>query len=73
MTEINRRDFINGTLMAAGTSILPLEATSQAAMSAMSAMATMDPSYYPPARTGLRGSHPGSNEHATASPAAQLL
>ena len=44
--------------MAAGTSMLPLEATSQAAM------ATMDPSYYPPARTGLRGSHPGSNEHA---------
>ena len=61
MNHINRRDFINGTLMAAGTSILPLEATSQAAMSAM---ATMDPSYYPPARTGLRGSHPGSNEHA---------
>ncbi|MBJ88350.1 MAG: hypothetical protein CMO98_00680 [Woeseia sp.] len=61
MNEINRRDFINGTLMAAGTSILPLEATSHAAMSAM---ATMDPSYYPPARTGLRGSHPGSNEHA---------
>ncbi|MFM8535395.1 MAG: NAD(P)-binding protein, partial [Acidimicrobiia bacterium] len=27
-------------------------------------MAALDPSYYPPARTGLRGSHPGSNDHA---------
>ncbi|MDA0681462.1 MAG: NAD(P)-binding protein [Proteobacteria bacterium] len=58
MSEITRRDFINGTLMAAGSSMLPLEATGQAAMAAL------DPSYYPPARTGLRGSHPGSNDHA---------
>ncbi len=28
------------------------------------AMAALQPSYYPPARTGLRGSHPGSNDHA---------
>ena len=27
-------------------------------------MAALEPSYYPPARTGLRGSHPGSNTHA---------
>jgi len=27
-------------------------------------MAALDPSYYPPLRTGLRGSHPGSNDHA---------
>jgi spermidine dehydrogenase len=58
MSKITRRDFINGTLMAAGSSILSLEASGQAAMVAL------DPSYYPPARTGLRGSHPGSNEHA---------
>jgi spermidine dehydrogenase len=58
MGEITRRDFINGTLMAAGTTMLPLGGRSQAAMAAL------DPSYYPPARTGLRGSHPGSNEHA---------
>ncbi len=38
--------------------MLPLEASAQAAMAALS------PSYYPPARTGLRGSHPGSNESA---------
>ena len=60
MSEITRRDFVNGTLMAAGSSMLPFAASSQAAMAAL------DPSYYPPARTGLRGSHPGSNEHAHA-------
>jgi len=38
--------------------MLPFEASGQAAMAAL------DPSYYPPARTGLRGSHPGSNDHA---------
>ena len=60
MAEITRRDFINGTLMVAGSSMLPLEASGQAAMAALG------PSYYPPARTGLRGSHPGSNENAHA-------
>ncbi len=58
MGEITRRDFINGTLMAAGTSMLPFDARGQ------DAMAALDASYYPPARTGLRGSHPGSNDHA---------
>ncbi len=58
MSEITRRDFINGTLMVAGSSMLPFEANGQAAMAAL------DPSYYPPARNGLRGSHPGSNEAA---------
>jgi len=58
MSEITRRDFVNGTLMAAGSSILPIGASSQAAMAAL------DPAYYPPALTGLRGSHPGSNDHA---------
>jgi spermidine dehydrogenase len=58
MSEITRRDFVNGTLMVAGSSMLPFEASAQAAMAAL------DPSYYPPARTGLRGSHPGSNEAA---------
>lgn len=55
MTEITRRDFINGTLVAAGSSMLPLAASGQSALGR---------SYYPPALTGLRGSHPGSNEHA---------
>ena len=58
MSKIARRDFINGTLMAAGASMLPFKGSSQAVMAAL------QPEYYPPALTGLRGSHPGSNEHA---------
>ena len=58
MNRITRRDFINGTLVAAGSSLLPVSSMSQAAMAALS------PDYYPPARTGLRGSHPGSNDAA---------
>jgi len=60
MSNITRRNFVNGTLMAAGASVLPIGGASQAVMAALV------PSYYPPARTGLRGSHPGSNEHAHA-------
>ncbi len=60
MSKITRRNFVNGTLMMAGASMLPLGGASQAVMAAM------EPSYYPPARTGLRGSHPGSNENAHA-------
>jgi len=60
MSDITRRDFVNGTLVVAGTSMLPFGGMGQAAMAAF------DPSYYPPKFTGLRGSHPGSNEHAHA-------
>ena len=60
MSEITRRNFINGSLMAAGSSMLPFSVDSQAAMAALG------PSYYPPSFTGLRGSHPGSNDHAHA-------
>jgi len=58
MSKITRRDFINGTLMVAGSSVLPIGATGR------DALAALEPSYYPPALTGLRGSHPGSNDHA---------
>ena len=58
MTKITRRDFINGTLVVAGSSMLPFGATGQ------DVLAALEPSYYPPALTGLRGSHPGSNDHA---------
>ena len=63
MSKILRRDFINGTLMIAGTSMLPINESVQAAMAAL------QPSYYPPSLNGLRGSHPGSNDaaHAKAS------
>ncbi len=44
--------------MVAGSSMLPSGASGQ------EVLAALEPSYYPPARTGLRGSHPGSNDHA---------
>ena len=56
MTKITRRNFVNGSLMALGGTLLP--------SFGQRAMASLDPSDYPPGLTGLRGSHPGSNEAA---------
>jgi len=58
LSTITRRDFINGTLLAAGVAMLPYGCTSDIVLK------TLDPLYYPPALTGLRGSHLGSNTHA---------
>ena len=60
MKKITRRNFVNGTLLATGTSLMPFAGDGD------SAMAVENPSNYPPALTGLRGSHPGSNDHAHA-------
>jgi len=54
MSKISRRDFINGTSVGVGVA---------AAMPLFGAK-THTPEYYPPALTGLRGSHPGANTHA---------
>jgi spermidine dehydrogenase len=53
--KINRRDFLNGVALgvAAGGTLSPLEILAQQSSGA-----------YPPAMTGLRGSHPGSFEVA---------
>ncbi len=56
--EITRRDFLNGTRIAIGAALLP--GCSDADLH------ESDPIYYPPALTGLRGSHPGSFEAAHA-------
>ena len=58
MSKITRRNFINGTLVAAGASMLPFACTSDKVLN------SLDPLYYPPSLTGLRGSHEGSNIHA---------
>lgn len=58
MGTITRRDFINGTLMVAGSSLLSCRGDGDRVL------AILEPSYYPPALTGLRGSHPGSNDYA---------
>ncbi len=57
--NISRRDFINGVALgvAAGSSLSPIE---------LLAMTSKDGTPYPPALTGMRGSHPGSFEIAHA-------
>jgi len=57
MSKITRRDFINGTLVLAGASMLPLGTTCKTARD------TLDPLYYPPALNGLRGDNEGSYTH----------
>jgi spermidine dehydrogenase len=59
--RISRRDFLNGVAI----SITTLTAGSRRAFSQESVFAPeKDPGYYPPALTGLRGSHLGSFESA---------
>lgn len=57
---ISRRDFMNGVGIAIGSSLIP--AGSLANSAGRQDMAD----YYPPALTGMRGSHPGSFEMAHA-------
>lgn len=58
---ITRRDFMNGAAIAIGASLLPR-------VPAWGSTSRQEPQkqsgYYPPTRTGLRGSHPGSFEIA---------
>jgi len=55
---ISRRDFLNGVSVAIGASLLPAcTRTGEPIVEGLSA-------YYPPAETGMRGSHPGSFEAA---------
>jgi spermidine dehydrogenase len=56
--RITRRDFLNGVALTAGAALIPPEMWAAAAdLEAQNA-----PGYYPPAKTGMRGSHPGSFE-----------
>lgn len=56
--DISRRDFLNGVSIAVGASLLP------GSVSAQSVGLQDIMGYYPPALTGMRGSHPGSFEAA---------
>jgi len=53
---ITRRDFLNGVALTIGATLIPQE----------SLFALAENGYYPPAKTGLRGSHDGSWEIAHA-------
>ncbi len=58
---ITRRDFLNGVAVTAGAAMLPSDLLAAADMQAGPEQSS---SYYPPALTGLRGSHPGSFDAA---------
>jgi spermidine dehydrogenase len=63
--EISRRDFINGVAVAAGALALPAWAEGgQQPVAPFAPEQAAD--YYPPTRTGMRGSHDGSFEAAHA-------
>jgi spermidine dehydrogenase len=57
--NITRRDFLNGVAVTAGAALMPLHL-----LAASDVNPQNSPNYYPPALTGLRGSHPGSFETA---------
>jgi spermidine dehydrogenase len=66
--QITRRDFLNGVSIAVGTSMLagnPLWAEAFG-IPQSPFVPEKDPMYYPPAKTGMRGSHDGSWEVAHA-------
>src|SRR5579864_9614099 len=68
--RITRRDFLNGVAVAAGGAIGVNAARSGLmpwdVLASGDADPEKSPDYYPPALTGLRGSHPGSFDTAHA-------
>jgi spermidine dehydrogenase len=58
--HITRRDFLNGVALTVGAAIVP----AQALAFDLDSDPEKSPDYYPPALTGMRGSHPGSFEAA---------
>jgi spermidine dehydrogenase len=66
---ITRRDFLNGVAVTAGVAMMPWDlvaasAGSRAGDGQAAVGPESSPNYYPPALTGLRGSHPGSFDAA---------
>ena len=59
--DITRRDFISGVSIAASGALLSPVANAATDQSAVLQNAS---GYYPPARAGMRGNHPGSFESA---------
>jgi spermidine dehydrogenase len=58
--RITRRDFLNGVAVTAGSALMPWHLLAEEDAPEKS------PDYYPPAKTGMRGSHPGSFDAAHA-------
>jgi len=57
--KITRRDFLDGVAMTAGAALMPWDL-----IAAQSSSLEKSPNYYPPALTGMRGSHAGSFDTA---------
>jgi spermidine dehydrogenase len=66
--DITRRDFLNGIGIAVGASLLPANSPWLHAFGIPQSpfAPEKDPGYYPPSKTGMRGSHDGSWEVAHA-------
>src|SRR4051794_34391050 len=58
--RISRRDFLNGVAVTAGATFMPWHLMAGDSSSSPE----KSPNYYPPALTGMRGSHPGSFDAA---------
>src|ERR1700686_1548989 len=58
--KITRRDFLNGVALTAGAAMMPWDLLA----AGKSADPETSSNYYPPALTGMRGSHPGSFDAA---------
>lgn len=58
--HITRRDFLNGVALTLGAATVPAIIPPEMWAAAAADLEAQDvPGYYPPAKTGLRGSHPG--------------
>src|SRR5271167_2028219 len=65
--KITRRDFLNGVAMTAGAAMMPWDLSAAGLGAGQAAVGPeTSPNYYPPALTGMRGSHPGSFDAAHA-------
>jgi spermidine dehydrogenase len=64
--KITRRDFLNGIAIGAGGTLAGPWLSGLLAAQTSAPAAQNHPGYYPPTRTGMRGSHPGSFEVAHA-------
>jgi spermidine dehydrogenase len=63
-SSITRRDFLNGCAVTVGASLAASSPAWLEAMALSQDAPEQDPAYYPPAKTGMRGSHDGSWEVA---------
>ncbi len=58
--RISRRDFLNGVAVTAGAALMPWDLFARTGTGQAAVGPENSPNYYPPALTGMRGSHPGS-------------